>query len=308
MVEERYRGEQMIISHVISNIAHQLELRSHQSQVKELNQKTGLTSHRASFLGQFIGMSQGAVSTMAKVIREPAKGLVYILMASQFTGIANARPRHGTDAIAKAFDGCMSAHRPDGFPRDFTEVRCLGEVANNICSGRMPEGGSRYNHKVHHNESNADNRSVCRQLLGRAAGVDTNIQSAHKTPQDIIDDIKGDVLRDASYGEDLRGDAEHIIEKYNLMDEVDGSIVDRMDVLAWVNEHRSTLRYEGLVRPPVISDFRHAADNRYKESADIKDHTTYRQVIRAIENMDMTSYRNAYYRDLADAISEQLRV
>ena len=296
----------------LPDIALQLHQLGHQRQINIFEGKLNPQNDaNKSFLGNLFSVSQRAVASMTSAAaKNPGSTLVYALLASPLAG-ANAKPYSTTtNSIANAFEDCWDHHRHDDFSFAFSKVRCLGELAKDICSDREPGTSSRYDYPL----SQRKEIDVCTRLLGRAAGLRTTIPSAQKMSNDIIQDVIKDVTGNPHDRENIVDfDAEEIIDHYGLRGEVDDSINDSKDVWEWISRHRSALEskdHEGNSRanPPRRDEFIHAADNRYKESGDIKDLDTYKRVLEGINSLSLKPYVRSYYVELSRAISEKLGV
>lgn len=290
------------------DLHYQMEKYCHGRQVRDFDKKLQANEHGGGVSHSLINVSQGRMRSLFNaVVSKPSASFVYALMASRLAGVGAYSADSG-EAMYKAIGACMLEPRTDDSYQPYAVASCLGRIANDVCSGRKPGDGSRYNQVVHHDETNEAQQSVCRQLLARSAGINTNIMSANKTPADIVHDIKKDVLESAYYKKNLEDDSLGIIGIYDLYSQVDGDIVDKSDVSDWLSRHRYKLEAEGLARPPSVDDFIHAADNRYKETGDIRDHRTYQRVLHALYDLEMESYKANYYGDLTTMISEKLVV
>lgn len=306
-------------TNVLSDVVFRLDRLDHQRQIRSFEEKPGSKDGAGDSLSNnLFKVTQRALVKMASAaMARPASTLAYTLLASSFIGI-NAAPlpetfklKHVSDTtkgIAQTFESCWSQHRHDNFPNAFAKVRCLGELADDICSDRELGTSSRYNFDVKHDESNDRKHNVCRQLLGRSAGVHATILSAHKTPDVIIQDVVRDVMDTPRENDMRRLDAMDIIDKYGLRGEVDASLMDSKDVSNWVSQHRSELERRQLVWPPDHAEFIHAADNRYKETGDIKDQETYLRVIDGINEMNLEPYVDRYYGAVAQHVADELKV
>ncbi|HEY4145907.1 hypothetical protein [Pinirhizobacter sp.] len=301
----------MNLGSLLPNAALQWDVLGHQCQIKAFEENLKPQSNaNKSFLSNLFTVSQGAVASMASAAaRNPASTLVFALLASPLAG-ANAKPfSTTTKEIATAFDGCWGRHRHDDFSLAYSKVRCLGEMASDICSDREFGTSSRYNFGAGQDKFFDTEHDICIKLLGRSAGVNTVLPSRYKELADIFEDVIKDVTANLDDRENIDFfDAEEIIERYELLGEVDDSIMDSRDVSEWVFRHQSELEHKGYVHPPTRAEFIHAADNRYKESGDIKDFQTYKRVRAGIMELDLKPYENGYYGKLISAISAKLGV
>ena len=300
----------MNLGNSLSNTVIRLDQFKHQGQIKAFEVKLDPQGNaNKSFLNNLFKVSQATVSRIVgAAIRNPASALVYALLASgPFGANARAYSRAYSDVLP-ALEECFSARRHESFPVNYASVRCLGEVANDICSGRSPGSSGRYGFHIRYRESDLTKRDLCRQLLSRAAGIFTSIPSAYKTPDQIIKDVVLDVKEDLFYGERMNVEANKIIRKYGLRGEVDVSIMTASDVWDWISRHRPELEDRRSVDAFDTNALLHAADNIFKESGDIRDQDTYRQVVEGILDLDLEVYRDDYYVALADRISEKLYV
>jgi hypothetical protein len=310
--------DEMNLGSVWSDAVFRLERFDHQRQIKSFEQLNSKDGGSDGFSNSLFKVTQRALVKMAgAALEKPALTLVCTLLASRFMGISAAplsetfklkQVSEATKEMAQAFEHCWSQHRHDNFPNAFTKVRCLGQLADDICSDRELGTSSRYNFDVKHDESNDRKHNVCRQLLGRSAGLRATISSARKTPDVIIQDVVRDVMDTQRENDMRRLDAMDIIDNYGLRGEVDASLMDSRDVSNWVSQHRSELERGHLVWPPDYAEFIHAADNRYKETGDIKDQETYLRVMDGINKMDLTPYIDRYYGAVAQHITDELKV
>ncbi|WP_250625060.1 hypothetical protein [Pinirhizobacter soli] len=288
----------------------------HQCQIKTFEESLRpQMSAGKGFLSNLFKISQRAVTSAVSIVgKNPASTLVYALLASPLPG-AHAKPfSPTTNSIAGAFEGCWDHHRHDDFSFAFSQARCLGELAGDICSDKEPGTSGRYNFGIGRNDFNDAKHQICIKLLGRAAGIGTTLPSGYKELPDIIEDIIRDVTANPGDRENISlFDAEGIIEDFGLRGEVDGDLIDSRDVADWVSRHKEELEYKdhegrSYANPPTRIEFVHAADNRYKESGDIKDAETYKRVLQAISELNLRPYENSYYGELIGAISKKLGV
>lgn len=119
----------MNLGNLLPNATFRLDRLNHQSQVEafagKLNPQSGANK---SFVGNLFKVSQDTVSRMVgSAIKHPASSLVYGLLASSFSGAIAKALSPNTMPIARAIDNCLDAHRHDGFPIAYSEVRCAAE-------------------------------------------------------------------------------------------------------------------------------------------------------------------------------------
>ena len=303
---------------VLAGVVFRLERFDHQRQIKAFEEKFNAKDGSGkNFAASLFRVAQSSLAAMAgAAMAKPVSTFVYALLASSMARVNAApltetglRPFSGqTMKLAAALDNCLLQHRHDDVAQVNKAVRCLGEVAGDLCSGREPGSGSRYNFGIRHDESNSRHHNECLQRLGRSAGVHSTIKSAHKTAGMIVEDVVRDVTANGQETQARMADARDINEVYDLRGEVDDSIMDARDVSDWVSRHRSELEAKSLVWPPDQSEFMHAADNRYKETNDIRDQATYRDVLDRINRMDMRPYENRYFGELAVHMAGDLKV
>ncbi len=94
---------------------------------------------------------------------------------------------------------------------------------------------------------------------------------------------------------------------------VDDRFLDTRDLADWIYQRQFELERKddagkSHVHPPTIDEFIRAADNRYKESGDIKDYDTYMDVLRGIRELNLHQYVNNYYGHLIESIAKRLHL
>lgn len=189
-----------------------------------------------------------------------------------------------------------------------------GRTINDICSERELGSSSRYNFGLYYPDPFDTKKNTCFSLLDRVIGRYAVISSASKTSDDIIKDVINDVVGHPEYKEDIDYfDAQNVIEDYGLFGMVDDSLMDQRDLADWIDQHQFELERrddtgKSLVHPPTLQDFIHAADNRYKESGDIKDYDTYTDVLKGIHGLNLQHYVNNYYGHLIESIAKRLHL
>jgi len=306
----------MNLGSLLPNAAIGLDRFNHQGQIKAFEEKLSPQGDAdKSFLSNLFKVSQGAVSSMVGgAVRNPASTLVYGLLASSFSGAIAKALSPNTMPIARAIDDCLEEHRHDGFSITLSEVRCAVDVVNDLCSDRELGSSSRYNVGLYQPEPSDSERNKCLTLVDRILGWNAVIPSASKTSDDIIKDVINDVVGHPEYKDNIDYfDAQDIIEAYGLIGMVDDRLMDKRDVADWIYQHKLELERKDdtgkrLAHPPALVDFIHAADNRYKESFEIKDYDTYKAVLRAIHDLNLQHYVNSYYGHLIESIAKRLHL